>query len=98
VSEKRAVTVRIRGQDLRIRSDEDPARLERIARHVDETMAEVQARTGTVDTLDVAMLTSLNLAREALDAGEARRTQARLGDRLRVLIELAESAIASESH
>jgi hypothetical protein len=61
-------------------------------------MADVQARTGTVDTLDVVMLTSLNLAREALDAGEERGTEARLGDRLRALIELAESAVASESH
>jgi len=98
VSEKRSVTVRIRGQDFRIRSDEDPVQLERIARHVDETMAKVEARTGTVDSLDVAMLTSLNLAREALEAGEGRRVVARVGDRLRALIELAESAVASESH
>jgi cell division protein ZapA (FtsZ GTPase activity inhibitor) len=98
MSEKRSLTVRIRGQDFRIRSDEDPAVLERVARHVDETMKRVEARTGAIDTLHVAMLTSLNLAREALEAGDRHRASAQRDDRLRALIELAESAVASESH
>jgi cell division protein ZapA (FtsZ GTPase activity inhibitor) len=94
VSEKRTVAVRIRGQDFRIRSDESPEQLARIARTVDETMERVETRTGTVDSYDVAMLTALNLAREIV--GFQTKPRAVDAVRLRALIELTESAIASE--
>ena len=94
MSEKRTVTVRIRGQDFRIRSDEPPDQLARIARTVDETMQRIESKTGAVDSYDVAMLTALNLAREVVghDEGRARFDSTQL----RRLIDLAESAIASE--
>jgi cell division protein ZapA (FtsZ GTPase activity inhibitor) len=94
LSEKRTVSVRIRGQDFRIRSDESAEQLARIARRVDETMERVETRTGTVDSYDVAMLTALNLAREVVSS----ETSARSIDisRLRNLIELTEAAIAPE--
>jgi cell division protein ZapA (FtsZ GTPase activity inhibitor) len=65
---------------------------------VDETMAKVRDRTGTVDTLDIAVLTALNIAnhlislRDAADPasqGEAIRSK-HLGE----LISLVEAAIA----
>ena len=94
MSEKRTVAVRIRGQDFRIRSDEPPEQLARIARTVDETMERVESKTGAVDSYDVAMLTALNLAREVVGSmaigGGVDPT------RLRRLIDLAESAIAPE--
>ena len=95
MSDKRTVAVRIRGRDFRIRSDEPPEQLARIARTVDETMQHVESKTGAVDSYDVAMLTALNLAREVVGF-EANR---RLLDsaKLRRLTDLAESAIASES-
>jgi cell division protein ZapA (FtsZ GTPase activity inhibitor) len=95
VSEKRTVAVRIRGQDFRIRSDEPPEQLARIARTVDETMERIESKTGAVDSYDVAMLTALNLAREVvgLDANRPLVDAARL----RRLIELAEAAIAPEA-
>jgi len=91
VSDKRTVVVRIRGRDFRIRSDESPEQLQRIARTVDQTMARVEKRTGAVDSYDVAMLTALNLAREVVGAEATARTVD--DSRLRSLIELAESAI-----
>ena len=94
MSEKRTVAVRIRGQDFRIRSDEPPEQLARIARRVDETMALVESKTGAVDSYDVAMLTALNLAREVVGLdGDRRQVDS---TRLRRLIDLAESSIASE--
>jgi cell division protein ZapA (FtsZ GTPase activity inhibitor) len=94
MSEKRIVSVRIRGQDFRIRSDESPEQLARIARTVDETMERVETRTGAVDSYDVAMLTALNLAREIVGfQGKSRPIDP---SRLRSLIELTESAIGSE--
>lgn len=94
MSERQTLVVNIRGQEFRIRSDEDPAVLKQVASYVGDTMAEVEKTTGTVDTLDVSMLTSLNLAREALGAQESISSQAATNDRMRALIELAESALA----
>jgi cell division protein ZapA (FtsZ GTPase activity inhibitor) len=88
VSEKRSVTVNIRGQELRIRSDESPELLAQIAEIVDATMRRVEERTGAVDTLDVAMLTALNLAREIVETRGTRPSS----PRLRSLIERAEAA------
>ena len=61
---KDSVAVRIAGHEYKIRSDGDVDGLREIASYVDRAMARVRERTGTVDTLDVAVLTCLNLARE----------------------------------
>ena len=91
---KRSVSVRIRGQDFRIRSEEDEDSLRRVASYLDETMARVEQRTGTVDSLGVAMLTALNLAREVLELREGAGSRAGVDSAgLRSLIELAESAL-----
>jgi cell division protein ZapA len=94
VAAKQSVAICIRGKEFRVRSDEDAASLQRIAAYLDETMAKVEERTGTVDSLDVALLTALNLARELV----ARRDRASAlpaagSGRLRSLIELAESGL-----
>ena len=95
---KRAVAVRIRGQEFRVLSDDDEAWLQRVAGYLDETMATVEERTGTVDSLDVALLTALNLARELVEIRErepiAKGPEA---GRLQGLIELAESALRPEA-
>lgn len=95
MSERRSVPVEIRGREFRIRSDEDPEALERIARYVDATMKRVEARTGAIDTLDVAMLTALNLARELVTTRE--RSGYVPEERLRALIDLAESGLSPEA-
>lgn len=95
MSEKRTVAVRIRGQDFRIRSDEPAEQLQRIAQTVDRTMARIEKRTGAVDSYDVAMLTALNLAREVVGFESGSRGVD--ASRLRSLIELAESALESET-
>ena len=94
MSEKRTVAVTIRGQDFRIRSDEPPEQLARIARMVDETMKRVESKTGAVDSYDVAMLTALNLAREVVGFEATRRFID--AAKLRNLVDLAEAAVASE--
>lgn len=95
MSEKRSLAVRIRGQEFRIRSDESPEVLQQIAEIVDTTMKRIEERTGAIDTLDVAMLTALNLAREV---AEARRARPASLPRLRALIERAEAAGAAVPH
>ena len=71
--------------------------LERIARHVDETMLRVEERTGTVDSQDVALLTALNLAREVVEERDMNVSSGADPKRLRALIELAESALSTEA-
>ena len=59
-------------------------------------MQRVRERTGTVDTLDVAVLTCLNLAREILSLHESRLPEGSAaieGDRLRSLIDQVEAVI-----
>ncbi len=95
MSERLSVPVEIRGKQFRIRSDEDPEALQRIAKYVDATMEKVERRTGAIDSLDVAILTALNLARELV---LARDQSGQLpDDRLRALIDLAESGLQSEA-
>ena len=97
---KRAVAVRIRGQEFRIVSDDDEAWLQRVAGYLDQTMATVEERTGTVDSLDVALLTALNLARELVEIREREPIASAKGPeagRLRGLIDLAESALRPEA-
>ncbi len=94
MSDKRSVAVRIRGQEFRIRSDESPETLQQIAELVDTTMTRVEQRTGAIDTLDVALLTALNLAREVMEA----RGSAPSNPRLRALIERVEAARDPLSH
>jgi cell division protein ZapA len=90
-----SVSVNIRGKTFRIRSDQSPRALEEIAAYVDATMRRVEQGTGAVDSLDVAMLTALNLAREVV---EVRGRSAPGGDaRLRELIERAEAAVSEET-
>jgi cell division protein ZapA (FtsZ GTPase activity inhibitor) len=90
---RRSVAVRIRGREFRIRSDEDEESLRRVARYLDETMARLEERTGTVDSLGAAMLTALNLAREVLELREGRPAAGGDPEAMRSLIELAESAL-----
>ena len=92
---RRSVSVRIRGREFRILTDGDEERLQRVAGLVDQTMGKVERHTGAVDTLDVAMLAALNLARELLQLRESSTPAGVDADRLRSLAEQAESALVA---
>jgi cell division protein ZapA (FtsZ GTPase activity inhibitor) len=93
---KRSVAVQIAGHEYRVLSDADEAWLQRVASYVDASMSQIRGRTGLVDSLDIAMLTCLNLARELLALREGNgltEVNEFSEDRVRGLIELAESAL-----
>ncbi len=101
MSDTPVVAVSIRGQEFRIRTDDDEASLQRVAKYLDDTMATVEKRTGTVDSLQLALLSGLNLARELVELRErggapVPPAAAIDPDRFASLIELAESAL--EAH
>lgn len=93
MGDKRSVAVRIRGREFRVRGDEDEESLQEIARYLEETMDRLEQRSGAVDSLDVALLTALNLAREVVELRSGRRGEVANPRRLRSLIDLAESAL-----
>jgi cell division protein ZapA len=97
---KRTVPVQIFGQEFRIRSEGDAARIRRAAALVDETMLRVRARSGSADTLDVAVLAALNIAHRLLAAGESADAATRsLGEapEIAALRELVETALAEDA-
>ncbi len=75
---RQTVEIRIRGQEFRVVTDDDGQNLQRIAGYLDETMSMVERRTGTVDSLDLALLSALNLAREVVELREGRAPSAGL--------------------
>ncbi len=49
----------------------DPAGLARVAALVDETMGRLRERTGVIDSLDLAIMAALNLARDLVAERES---------------------------
>ena len=97
---KRTVPVQIFGQEFRIRSEGDAARIRRAAALVDETMLRVRARSGSADTLDVAVLAALNIAHRLLAAGESADAAGRslqAEPEIAALRELVETALAEDA-
>ncbi len=90
---KPSVAVTIRGKEFRIRTESDAALLQRVATLLDQALAKVERKTGTVDSLDVALLTGLNLARELIELRESSAPAVGDAERLQTLIELAESGL-----
>jgi cell division protein ZapA (FtsZ GTPase activity inhibitor) len=95
MSAKRSVSVRILGHEYRIRTDADPAGLTQLAKLVDETMGRLRERTGVVDSLDLAIMAALNLARDLGAERAARQSEAVGAERIRALADRVESALGT---
>lgn len=94
MSQKHSVPVTIQGREYRIRGDGDPARMQRAAELLDETMTKVRTRSGTADSVDVAVLAALNLANAlAGDRAGSGKIEG-LAQRIDALAELVEKATA----
>ena len=93
---KQSVAVRIAGHNYKILSDGDADSLRQVASYVDQAMDRVRERTRTVDTLDVSVLTCLNLAREILALRDQKNVAVE-DERMRSLIERVETILGRES-
>ncbi len=101
---RRAINVRIIGKEYRVVTDRDEQWMLRVAELVDKAMARVRDETETVDSLDVAVLTALQLAQNLIilrDEGVAppgadRARNRADAQRLRDVIQLAEEALRVE--
>lgn len=94
---KKPVSIRVLGQEYTIRTDAPPSELQRVASLVDETMGRLRDRTGAVDSLDLAMMTAVNLARDLLAERAGRRSQAPPAASLRSLADRVEALLLADS-
>jgi cell division protein ZapA (FtsZ GTPase activity inhibitor) len=90
---RRSVSIRVLGQEYRIRTDAEPAELQRVAALVEETLDRVRGRTGAVDSLDLAVMAAMNLGRDLLTERGARRGDAVAPERIRALTDRIEALL-----
>jgi cell division protein ZapA (FtsZ GTPase activity inhibitor) len=93
VSEKRSVSVTIQGKQYKIRADGDGESVTRAAQLLDQTMDRVRERSGTADSIDVAVLAALNLANRLTSETTAKAVTRDDGPRIDELIRLVEGAV-----
>jgi cell division protein ZapA (FtsZ GTPase activity inhibitor) len=92
---KRSVSIRVLGQEYRVRTDAPPDELQRVADLVEATMGRLRDRTGAVDSRELAMMTAVNLARDLLAERVLRRSGATAGPRMRQLADRVEDLLRS---
>ncbi len=66
--ESQRITIEIQGQSLTIRSDREPTFVKRLARHIDETIEELQSAAPRAPSNKLLMLASLTVAEELFEA------------------------------
>jgi len=66
MGKERYVEIKVFGQTYTVKTDEEEDYIRRVAQHVNEKMEEVLKKTRSVSTLNVAILTALNIADDLL--------------------------------
>lgn len=93
---KRSVSIRVLGQEYRVRTDAPADELKRVAELVDVTMSRLRERTGAVDSRELAMMTAVNLARDLLAERGTRRGGVAAAPRMRALADSVESLLRGD--
>lgn len=73
MKEEQVVEIKVFGQTFSVKTDADADHIQAVARYVNEKMEEVLKKTRSVSTLNVAILTALNIADDLLKEKEQRR-------------------------
>jgi len=74
MGKERLVEIKVFGQTYTVKTDAEEGHIQEVARYVNEKMEEVLKKTRSVSTLNVAILTSLNIADDLLKEKEKRVT------------------------
>ncbi len=72
MAKERLVEIKVFGQVYTVKTDADEAHIQRIAQYVNEKMDEVIKNTKSVSSLNVAILTALNVADDLIREREKR--------------------------
>lgn len=74
MGKERTVDIKVFGQTYTVKTDAEEGHIQEVARYVNEKIEEVLKKTRSVSTLNVAILTALNLADDLLREKEKRNT------------------------
>jgi len=74
MGKERLVEIKVFGQTYTVKTDAEENYIQEVAKHVNEKMEEVLRKTKSVSTLNVAILTALNIADDLLKEREKRIT------------------------
>lgn len=72
MGKERSVEIKVFGQTYTVKTDAEESHIQEVARYVNDKMDEVLKRTRSVSTLNVAILTALNIADDLLKEKEYR--------------------------
>jgi len=72
MGKERLVEIKVFGQTYTVKTDAEEGYIQEVAKHVNEKMEEVLKKTKSVSTLNVAILTALNIADDLLKEKERR--------------------------
>jgi len=70
MGKERLVEIKVFGQTYTVKTDAEEDHIQEVARYVNEKMEEVLKKTKSVSTLNVAILTALNIADDLLKERE----------------------------
>jgi cell division protein ZapA len=71
---ERLVEIKVFGQTYTVKTDAEEDYIQEVAKYVNEKMEEILKKTKSVSTLNVAILTALNIADDLLKEKEKRTT------------------------
>jgi cell division protein ZapA len=72
MGKERLVDIKVFGQTYTVKTDTEEDHIQEVARYVNEKMDEVLKKTRSVSTMNVAILTALNIADDLLREKERR--------------------------
>jgi cell division protein ZapA len=72
MGKERLVEIKVFGQTYTVKTDAEEDHIQEVARYVNEKMDDVLKKTRSISTLNVAILTALNLADDLLKEKEKR--------------------------
>ena len=72
MGKERLVEIKVFGQTYTVKTDAEEEYIQEVAKYVNEKMEEVLRKTKSVSTLNVAILTALNIADDLLKEKEKR--------------------------
>ena len=90
---KQSIQVSILGQQFNLRSDAPPEQVHRVARFVEDQIAQVTSTGRAVDSLQAAILALLNVSAAHLDGDTTSDQNDEDEQRLNVMVEKIEAAL-----
>jgi len=97
MKEERVVEIKVFGQTFSVKTDSDEDHLQAVAQYVNEKMEEVLKKTRSVSSLNVAILTALNIADDLLKEKEQRKALLReVEDKSKDLVEKIDIRMAGK--